>query len=289
MRIEGRNDAPIALADLDAVGEDEAPIITDVLANDDDVDTDDDHTSLRVVEAHSASGADVQFSGLAGAEISYDPAGRFEYLAVGETAIDTITYTVEDRHGARATSTLEVTVRGANDAPTANGDNASIDEDSTLALPLLANDTDPDRSDRLQVTVIDGVSIAPGGRVTLASGVIVTMNAAGALEYDPRGHFDFLPRGGTATDSFRYRIEDGHGEAVKQKRRSPYSGAMMIRPPSRKRRRSPRMVERMRPTTVSTIPRPMTSTCSSTTTMSIQTTGPATCACWRLRPRPALR
>ena len=130
-----RNDPPIAVPDTATVAEDgredKNPYNIDVLSNDDDVDSDDDHASLRVVAAQSAAGAEVRFSGLAGAEISYAPAGRFEYLAVGETAIDTITYTVEDRHGARAASTVEVTVRGANDAPTANDDNASIDEDST--------------------------------------------------------------------------------------------------------------------------------------------------------------
>ena len=105
VRIEGRNDAPFAGADLAATGEDGPPIVIDVLANDDDIDSDDDPASLRIVAAQSAAGAEVQFSGLAGAGLSYAPAGHFEYLAVGETAIDTITYSIEDRHGARAIGT----------------------------------------------------------------------------------------------------------------------------------------------------------------------------------------
>jgi VCBS repeat-containing protein len=219
--ILGRNDPPTTVADFATVSEDGPQdglsLKIDVLANDDDVDTDDDTTTLRVVAAQSAAGADVRFDGLAGAGLGYHPAGRFEYLAVGETAIDSITYTVEDRHGARATSTVSVTVRGANDAPTANDDRASTDEDTAITIAVLANDTDPDRTDRLQVTAINGESIAPGGRITLASGASVTMDAAGALAYDPRGHFDFLgigeefPRDDKETEGFKYRIEDGHG------------------------------------------------------------------------------
>ncbi len=217
--IIGANDAPMARADATLVSEDgqenTKPYEIDVLANDDDIDSDDDPSSLRIVAAQSAAGADVQFSGLPGAGLGYAPAGRFEYLAVSETAIDTITYTIEDRHGARAISTVLVTVQGANDAPTANDDQASIDEDSVLALALLANDTDPDRSDRLQVASINGEAIAPGGRVILASGASVTMNVAGALAYDPRGQFDYLARDDTRQDGFEYTIADGHGGSSK--------------------------------------------------------------------------
>ena len=71
----------------------------------------------------------MQFSERPGAGLGYAPAGRFEYVGLGETAIDTITYTAEDRHGARATGTVAVTVIGANDAPTATNDQASTDED----------------------------------------------------------------------------------------------------------------------------------------------------------------
>ena len=73
--------------------------------------------------------------------------------------------------------------------------------------------TTPIRIDQtgLQVTSINGEPISPGGRVTLASGASVTMDVAGALAYDPRGHFDYLPRDDTATDGFRYTIADGHG------------------------------------------------------------------------------
>jgi VCBS repeat-containing protein len=176
-----------------------------VLANDDDVDTDDDKTTLRVVGAQSAAGADVRFDGVAGAGLSYHPAGRFEYLAVGETAIDTITYTVEDRHGARATSTVSVTVQGANDAPTANDDRASTDEDTAITIAVLANDTDPDRTDRLQVTAID----------TSETRGQVILNADGSITYDPRGHFDYLPRDDAAQDKFYYWIADGDGESRK--------------------------------------------------------------------------
>ena len=46
------------------------------------------------------------------AQLAYDPNGQFENLAVGETAIDTFTYTVTDGNGGTDVATVNVTITG---------------------------------------------------------------------------------------------------------------------------------------------------------------------------------
>ena len=210
VRIEGRNDAPVAAADTASI-EAGAVLGIAVLANDDDPDSDDGPASLRIVAAQAASGADVSFAGQPGAGLVYDTAVRFRALGAGETATDNVTYTVEDRHGARSSATVTVTVRGVNDLPVAAADAAVANEDTGGSIAALANDTDPDAHDRLTVVAIDGKPIAPGGQVILASGAIIALDASGTLSWSPAGHFESLAVGETATDRFRYRIADGNG------------------------------------------------------------------------------
>lgn len=209
--ITGRNDAPVADRDNAVALEDATGLSIGVLANDDDIDSDDDHSSLRVVSASASSGAAVSVSGLPGEGVIYDAAGRFEALGEGETGTDTITYLIEDRHGARATGTVEVTIVGANDAPLAAADQQTVSEDTGAVVAVLANDRDPDAHDQLHVIAIDGTLIAAGGPVVLASGAVVTLSSDGALAYDPSGSFDALSEGDAASDAFRYTIGDGHG------------------------------------------------------------------------------
>jgi len=49
--------------------------------------------------------------------ITYDPSAAFNYLAVGETRIESFTYTVTDKNGFTDTATVNITVTGRNDAP----------------------------------------------------------------------------------------------------------------------------------------------------------------------------
>ena len=114
-----KNAAPTAHDDIATAHEDGPEVRIDVLANDTDPDGGDTFSTLRVIDASASSGADVVVDGTAGAAITYRPAttDAFEGLATGETAVDTITYTIEDAAGAQSTATVEVTVVGTNDAP----------------------------------------------------------------------------------------------------------------------------------------------------------------------------
>ncbi|KZK92256.1 hypothetical protein PsAD5_04011 [Pseudovibrio sp. Ad5] len=74
-----------------------------------DADSSDTHTITL-----DASGTTGEVSLIDG-KFQYDPNGQFEHLAVGETAIDTFTYTVSDGTAEPITKTVTVTINGADD------------------------------------------------------------------------------------------------------------------------------------------------------------------------------
>ena len=47
----------------------------------------------------------------------YDPTGQLDFFAVGESATDTFTYTVDDGNGGTDTAMVTVNVSGVNDGP----------------------------------------------------------------------------------------------------------------------------------------------------------------------------
>ena len=55
-------------------------------------------------------------------QLVYDPNGQFESLAVGETALDVVSYSVDNSYGATSVSQITVTITGENDLPTAQDD-----------------------------------------------------------------------------------------------------------------------------------------------------------------------
>src|SRR4029078_3276569 len=59
----------------------------------------------------------------------------------GTFGTDTFTYVVEDAQGGEALGTVTVYVDGV---PVANDDFASVDEDASVEIPVLANDLDPE-------------------------------------------------------------------------------------------------------------------------------------------------
>ena len=132
--------------------------------------------------------------------IAYDPGSAFNYLAVGDTALETFTYTVSDLAGATATATATLTVTGVNDGPTANADSASTGENDTVTIDVLANDTDPDFGDTL---TLQAASITGGlGTLSIVSGQVV---------YDPGAAYGYLAAGDAAQVSISYTITDQQG------------------------------------------------------------------------------
>jgi VCBS repeat-containing protein len=216
IRVTGLNDAPQLPLEMtaDAI-ENGAPILVDVLpdAADFDVDSDDDNASLTLIDAQAASGATLSFSGAPGAGLIYAPDGvaAFESLGEGETATDTITFTIRDRHGATGQGRASVTVAGRNDAPVASGDSAATDQNSSVIIDALANDSDVDRNDRLRIAAINGTAVTLGSQIALASGAVIWVEADGTLRFDPNGRFASLAAGESRTETFTYTAADPHG------------------------------------------------------------------------------
>jgi len=202
--ITGTNDGPVAQNDSATVDEDSQLIINSgaLLANDTDADVGDTQT-LVGVESVSTLGAAVS---LQNGQVVYDHGGRFNSLMAGQTLSDSFTYTMTDSAGAISTATVNVSVVGVNDGPTANSDSATTDEDvyqtSLSASTLLANDSDPDAGDVLSIAGFDTVS-------TL--GNTISMDVAGNLLFDLGNRYQYLAQGETLTDTFNYTITDTSG------------------------------------------------------------------------------
>ncbi len=111
--IHGQNDIPDAVDDVDDADEDGPAITIDVLANDSDADLSD----VLSVDSLNTTGTLGSVTNN-GTDVTYDPNGAFESLAVGETATDTFSYTITDGQGGYDTATVTVTIHGQNDAPT---------------------------------------------------------------------------------------------------------------------------------------------------------------------------
>jgi VCBS repeat-containing protein len=172
------NDPPVAAADAVAVPEDGTVSVT-VLANDTDVDGDTLTVTAVTQGAHGAVAINPDKT------VQYTPAANYN-------GPDSFTYTVSDGHGGTATGTVAVNVSPVDDAPIANPDSASVAEDGTVAIPVLANDADPE-GDTLTVT-----AVTQGAHGTVA------VNPDKTVRYTPAANYN-------GPDSFIYTISDGNG------------------------------------------------------------------------------
>ncbi|MBB71068.1 MAG: hypothetical protein CMF50_01560, partial [Legionellales bacterium] len=190
--IEGRNDAPISNDDMIMTDED-TPIVISPLINDSDPDTSDTIQIINIDDTGTVGTVTDNTDGT----ITYDPTGVLDYLDVGDTFIESVTYVIEDPHGATSTSTVYITVTGVEDPLIANDDTATTDEDTPVSISVLGNDQDLD--DGFSITA---VTPPPTGSVSINGNNI---------DYDPTGVFDFLDVGDTAIETFTYEITNDDG------------------------------------------------------------------------------
>jgi methionine-rich copper-binding protein CopC len=121
-------------------------------------------------------------------------------------------YTVRVRSTDSGSSSTEeeftISVTDLNEAPTANNDTATTDEDTALnvAAPgVLGNDADHDAGDSMTVGKLNGSTALTG---TSAKGAEVTIDANGSYTYNPGQIFQSLPAGQQDTDTFTYTAKD---------------------------------------------------------------------------------
>ncbi len=204
MTVTGTNDGPVTADDAAAVQEDGALIATgNVLANDTDMDQ---GTVLSVANAGTLQGIYGSLALNTDGSYSYalDNASlAVQSLAAGQAFVETFAYQATDGI-ATTPATLTVTITGSNDAPVAQGDTATVDENSLLAIQtttLLENDTDADIGDAKALVGVDAVSIM-GSSISLVNGQVA---------YDHGGRFNSLMAGQSVTDSFGYTLIDSAG------------------------------------------------------------------------------
>ena len=163
----------------------------------------------------------------AGGSVTYTPNANFN-------GSDSFTYTVSDGNGGTDTATVNVTVNPVNDAPVANNDSATTDEDTPVTVNVVANDTDVE-GDTLTVSA---VTQGANGTVTFAGGCVT---------YTPNGNFN-------GSDSFTYTVSDGNGGTdtatvnvtVNPVNDAPVAADDSARPPTKTLRSRSTCVERHR-------------------------------------------
>jgi large repetitive protein len=111
-----------------------------------------------------------------------------------------------------------ITVAAVDDPATTVADADDVDEDGTVNIDVLANDSDVDTT--LAVVEVDGQAIALGATITLTgSGATVKRELDGTLTYNPNDQFNYLITAAealatgavndTATDTFSYELAGG--------------------------------------------------------------------------------
>ncbi|WP_199449797.1 Ig-like domain-containing protein, partial [Vibrio harveyi] len=170
------NPRPPVAEDDSVLTDEDASVSIDVLANDQDADS--DSLSIESATVPAEQGTVTIVDG----KLVFTPAENFNGDA-------TISYTISDGQ-LTDDATVEVTVNPVNDAPVAVNDTVSTDEDTAVTIDVLANDSDPE-NDTLTITAASVP--AEQGTVTIVDGKLV---------FTPAENFN-----GDATIS--YTISDG--------------------------------------------------------------------------------
>ncbi len=171
------NDKPIALDDLSFTNEDNAVKVY-VLFNDFDI----EHDTLSIISATNPSHGTAVIN--ADKTITYTPNANW-------FGIDSFKYTISDGNGGTDTATVRIVVWSVNDKPNAVDDSVVTDEDVSVNISVLSNDTDAD-GDTLSVT-----NVTDPGHGT------VVINADKTVTYTPNANWN-------GTDTFTYTISDRH-------------------------------------------------------------------------------
>jgi gliding motility-associated-like protein len=200
------NDAPDAQNDSQTTLED-TPAIGNVLTNDTDIDGNPLTVTQFVIGGITyPAGITANIVGVGTLVINGD--GTFTYTPTANYngPVPPVTYTVSDGQGGTDTAILQISITPVNDAPVAQNDNGTTQEDQPLTGNVLTNDTDVD-GNPLTVT-----QIVIGG-ISYPAGTTATIPGVGTLVVNPNGTYTFTPApnfNGTVPP-VQYFISDGQG------------------------------------------------------------------------------
>lgn len=187
----GGNIPPVAVSDVYSMNQDQAIVLSDVLANDSDPDTS-PNPNLEIVSVNSLGFGQIDFTPTS---IDFLPNTGF----YGEAVIQ---YTISDGEDI-STTTITINVNGK---PQAQNDTATTNFPSPVVIPVLSNDTDPDGT-------INQYSI----QITQQPqyGTLTFDPLTADITYTPNSSFfssNLLKKQNTITnDTFRYLVSDNQG------------------------------------------------------------------------------
>ncbi|WP_160296950.1 tandem-95 repeat protein [Photobacterium halotolerans] len=178
------NDAPVVADDTATLLED-TPHTVNVLGNDQDIDGTIAANTLTIVTQPAQGSVSVDSLGA----VVYTPSANFS----GE---DQFTYQVKDDLNEWSNiATVTMTVQAVNDAPVANADQVTTQEDTAVDIALIANDSDLD------------------GTLDLSSIQVLTPPQLGQLLDLGNGSLRYTPAADqSGNDSFTYTIADNEAE-----------------------------------------------------------------------------
>ncbi len=180
------NDAPVAVNDNATVNEDQT-LSASVATNDTDV----DNTAAQLTYSLVAGGTTV-----ANGTLTFNSDGSYTYVPNANfNGTVSFTYQVCDPASGCATVTATILVSSVNDVPVAINDNATVNEDASVTITVLANDTDIDGT-------LDASSIVI--TATPANGTLLVNSGTGEVVYSPNANFN-------GADSFAYSVKDNDG------------------------------------------------------------------------------
>lgn len=184
------NSPPVAQDDSASTASGAATTVF-VLLNDSDVNGDPLTVTGVSTPSHGVAAINIDL-----ASITYTP-------ALGFSGTDTFTYTVFDGT-ASVTATVTINVNAAvNSLPIAVDDLATVAEDATVIIDVLANDTDNDSGTGSNILSVASVSsTAKGGTVTISGDPLT--DKATKVNYTPKSNFN-------GVDTFTYVVSDGRG------------------------------------------------------------------------------
>ncbi len=172
------NPAPVAQDDGIATSENAVATGNVLASNGNGPDSDPDGDALTVVAVNGTAFAGTTtatgtaggtFTIAANGAVSFDPGAAFDDLAVGQTRVTQVTYTISDGQGGTDTATVSVTVTGANDAPVAGPlANVTSNDGDTVSISIGGTFTDSN-GDTLSFTA---TGLPPGLTIDPATGVI---------------------------------------------------------------------------------------------------------------------
>ncbi len=244
LTITGVTDGPRAVNDNATAHEDGGPIVINVLANDTSdinpggaltitsIDGAGQFASMELILIYGVGVGQFHpgFQRMLG-QASIAPDGRsilytpMQSLNAGEVGTDLFKYTITGTGGSVSTGIVTVTVTGANDAPTAINDSATIASDAApTTIRVLANDMDPDnRIDPAppDATELGPWDVTPADTPDISTVVAIsTSRLQGTVTISPNGNSVVysvggtllnLPYGASASETFTYTMRDSAG------------------------------------------------------------------------------